>query len=81
MRSLVTTVAELGVPAEDAALLAEVVPETLALEALGVERAWSERNDREWRYSRSASRQLRWNCTSMWPSDEWASASPWSQAW
>jgi hypothetical protein len=35
--------AELGVSPEDAALLAEVVPETLALEALGLERAWAER--------------------------------------
>lgn len=38
--------AELGVPVEDAALLAEVVPETLLLETLGFERAWSER--RSW---------------------------------
>lgn len=37
--------AELGVPAEDAALLAEVVPETLPLEDLGLERAWSERRN------------------------------------
>lgn len=34
---------DLGMSAEDAALLAEVVPETLALETLGIERAWRER--------------------------------------
>lgn len=38
--------AALGADPEDAALLARVVPETIALEALGAERAWETR--REW---------------------------------
>lgn len=35
---------ELGVPADEAAFLTEVVPETLSLEELGLARAWAERH-------------------------------------
>lgn len=41
-----------GATAEEAALLASVVPETLSLEALGIERAWATR--REWVFKPAA---------------------------
>jgi hypothetical protein len=39
-----TALARLGVAADDAAFLAGIVPETLALADLGIERAWDERH-------------------------------------
>jgi len=39
------SLARLGVAAEDAAFLAGIVPETLPLETLGVDRAWASRKD------------------------------------
>ena len=47
------TLAEVGVGAEDARFLSEIVPETLPLSALGAERAWRER--KSWVFKPSAS--------------------------